>query len=353
MNVSLTACAAWRGVLCSAVMLMASADAWPEGDDWRLQDPLHAMPPESTAHADLHGETADVSCQSEIGVSTLISLDQAVGFALCHNTQLSSARAAVGVQASAFGEARAAFLPTLRASFGEVRNRTVYPDGGGADRSERGHTAQLNLAFRLFDFGTRTANRDAAEALLSAAQAQQNAVLQTVLMSVVGSYFDAVTSHAVLRARVDAADLARRTMNVVLRRESSGAAAAGDRLQAAVAVAKAVLATNRAQAEARKALAALAYAIGADVWQNFSVPEALEPPAAAKIGELADWLADLQSQHPAIVAAPVMRPRNQRYLPLLRRGDPRSIFLPTTTETVIRTRTYLPSVPTQPRWASP
>ena len=184
-----------RDKLNLAAMVVAfaggiSGSAWGIEFPYMLQDPLLTRPKILDRGVSLPGDGASLACTSmspeDLSLKDPLALATAVDMALCHNPQVKAAWAAIKVQAGALGEARAAYVPTLNATVSKLQNDTRYTDGTFPDTSNSGKTKYANLTWRLFDFGTRSANLESANQLLIAALASHDAALQKVLTSVVG-----------------------------------------------------------------------------------------------------------------------------------------------------------------------
>ena len=285
-----------------------SSNVWAIEFPYTLEDPLLTRPEILDRGAMLPSDEASPACASmshlgDLSFKAPLALATAVDMALCHNPQVKSAWAAIKLQVAALGEARAAYLPTLNATVSKLQNDTRYTDGTFPDTSNRGKTKYANLTWRLFDFGTRSANLESANQLLLGALASHDATLQKVLTSVVGAYFDAMTAQATLKARTLAVELATETWQTTQRREARGAAAVSDTLQAAAALAKAQLAKSRAQGDAQKNRSVLMYAMGLPLNTILNLPDEHEEVQEVMVEELAQWLNDAQHRHPAIAAA--------------------------------------------------
>ena len=270
----------------------------------RWDDPLLTRPPVLDVGVVLPGDSQAAPCTA-LDVATTLNLVQAVDTALCHNPQLHSTWAAIKQQAAALGEARAAYLPTVGMGLSHTKDRTWFPHSDVPDSALLGNSVYANLSWRLFDFGTRQANHQAANALLTAALANHDAALQKTLAGVVQAYFDAQTAQAAWIARQTNEALARQTLEAAQRRESKGAGAQSDTLQASTALAKASLERSRAQGAYAKAQAVLVYVLGVAANTRLDLAEELaEPrPHGDLRQDLDSWLAQAQAQHPAIVAA--------------------------------------------------
>ncbi|TXD63274.1 TolC family protein [Ralstonia sp. TCR112] len=290
------------GVACGFMSLYgnpASAWSWPA----RLDDPLYARPPVLDRGAVLPGDGQPIVCPSGTAMEHPLTLSEAVDLALCNNPQIKAAWAAIKIQAGAVGEARAAYLPTVTSTLSQLHTRNEFPGRPEANNSTDGHTLYAGLNWRIFDFGTRAANREAANALLVAAMTSHDAALQKTLAAVVGAYFDVLTSHAAVSARAEATKLAQDTLDATERREKKGAAGQSDTLQARTALAKAQLAEQRARADDNKAVAVLVYAVGLKPGAPIQLAETRDVSSTDGVGDLQGWLDDAMTRHPAIAAA--------------------------------------------------
>jgi outer membrane protein len=290
----------------AAMVVAMSGNAWAIEFAYMLPDPLLTRPNVLDLGAPLPGDGASLACASlspeSLNFKDPLPLTTAVDMALCHNPQVKASWAAIKVQAGALGEARAAYMPTLNASVSKLHNDTRYTDST-LETSNKGKTKYANLTWRLFDFGTRSANLESANQLLTAALASHDAALQKVLSSVVGAYFEAMTAQATLKARTQAVDLAASTWQTTQRREARGVAAVSDTLQASAALAKAQLALSRAQGDTQKTHSVLMYAMGLPTSTPLRLPEEQALGQELRVQDLAQWLNDAQTKHPAIAAA--------------------------------------------------
>ena len=274
-----------------------------------FHDPLFTAPDLLTDGLRLPGDTDALDCPAPVGAKDTfdfkepLALSVAVDMALCRNPQVRYAWAAIKVQAGALGEAKAAYLPTLNASVSKLHNTTNNLSGMSPQTSSSGKTKNYGLTWRLFDFGARAANLEAAHATLAAALASHDAALQKVLVSVIQGYFDALSAQATLASRTQAARLAQSTFEATQRREKLGVAAVSDSLQAQTALAKARLALNRAQGDLNKTQSVLLYAMGLPPGTEVLLPDELATSQAQRVDELAHWLEEAQAKHPAIAAA--------------------------------------------------
>ena len=257
----------------------------------------------AAAQAQSPGRLDAAPCPSAYEAGVPLTLPAAVDLALCHNAQVHGAWAGIRLQAAGVGEARAAFLPTLNAGVSRVHDRTAYPGASTPSGSLNSNTGSLNLSWRLFDFGGRAAGQRSAQALLDAALANRDAVLQKTLAATVSAYFEAQTARANVRMREEYRALANETVLATQRRAQRGLGSHSDTLQATSALAKAALGASRADGEFQKARAVLVYTLGLPAEAGVVLDDDAAEPAAGLREDLNTWLALAQARHPAIVAA--------------------------------------------------
>jgi outer membrane protein len=265
-------------------------------------DPLDTVPTVITSGASLPGGGRLPPCPVNKDFAQALALAEAVDIALCNNPQIKAAWAGIKVQAGALGEAKAAYLPTLSVSTSRLETLTEYR-GKTPGTAVNGQTVYATLAWRLFDFGGREANREAANHLLVSAIASHEAALQKVLAAVIQAYFDAHTAQAALAAKGQNEGIAQGTLDAAQRKEQGGLVSRNDTLQAATALAKAALEKNRAQGDYRKALSVLAYALAVPQQTNIVLDDDLRDKQAEAARGLENWLELAQAAHPAIKAA--------------------------------------------------
>lgn len=276
-----------------------------------LDDPLRTSPVLLNQGRSLPGDREQVPCLTTSPSNNQLSLVQAVDLALCSSAKVRSTWLGIKVQAAALGGAKAVFFPTLSANIGRQRTLTGYAAESLPDSSVSGNVAYASLSWRLFDFGNRVAEREAANFLLLAAIQSHDAMLQKTMEDTVQAYFDTLTARANLQAKEEGVQIASATLDSAKRRESSGAAARGDTLQALTAYARASLERNRALGNYRKATAVLTYAVGlpadvplvlADIDTGTAKVKSPLEPAEQEHG-LGGWLQEAKRSHPSILAA--------------------------------------------------
>ncbi len=246
----------------------------------------------------------------------LLTLPQAVQLALCHNPQIRLSWSQIAQQAAALGQARSAWLPQLNASANRQRSQLRYPQSAfPADREYRSTYASpqtIGLRWRLWDFGARRAQDDAARLQLQAALASQNEAAYQTLVEVLHKYTDVQIATSQLRAQRAIRAVAQRNLETAQRRYKQGAASTHDTLQAMSDLARSNLEISRYQGEYNKALAQLIYVLGLPAntpvfLENASpLPQNKEQQTQTDMlmrKALDDWLEAMKQHHPAIKAA--------------------------------------------------
>lgn len=285
--------------LCMLCLFIQSV--WGEGLKSWIDDPLMAQPIQLQAGVTLP-DTSQVNCVMAADFSQPLELHDAVDTALCNNPQIRATWAQIKVQTGVLGEARAAYLPTINGSVSRLRNTTTY-GSQQPSMTNTGNQYYGTLNWRLFDFGGREANREAASQMLLAAIAGHDASLQKTMNSVIQAWFEAITSQATMVAREQISTLAQQTLNVAQRREQKGVSSHDDTLQASTALAKAELNEMHARGNYLKNLALLKQTMAVDMNTPVILPQQPERVIPADIRSLNQWLKEAESHHPAIKQA--------------------------------------------------
>jgi outer membrane protein len=267
-----------------------------------FKDPLFANPQILDSGRILPGDSRPVTCPYPKEFTIPLTLTDAVDMALCNNPQLKAAWASIKVQASAVGDARSAYLPTLSGSTNFMRTRTTYPGSVIAASATEGKSLHATLGWRLFDFGGREANRQSANSLLAAAITYHDAALQKKLSEVIQAYFDALTMKALLQAKEQNENISRSTFETSQRREARGAVARSDVLQASTALAKSTLEKNRAIGAYNKTLSVLVYILGIPANTRIILSDDLKDKEFMDSNSLDEWLKLAAESHPAILS---------------------------------------------------
>lgn len=237
------------------------------------------------------------------------SLQEAIERALCTNPETRNAWAVIEQRAAAVGASKAAYLPTLSATGHWVHESTLtdvrdHPTLS-SNYSTVVHSGNLSLGWVLYDFGERKAALANAKALLGAAQANDNAVLQKVFVDTAKAYYDAQSAREQLRTDAAIVADARSSLMAARARVAGGAAPNTEVYQAQTAYEQAQITQthDRGQAMATQGTLADAVALAPDT--PLTLDMSVEPvhPQASFMGTVSTLMAQAERTHPAIQAA--------------------------------------------------
>lgn len=200
--------------------------------------------------------------------------------------------------------ARAGWWPTLSASYGAQRSRSLGSEGSEVPMQNR-YGPALSLSWLLFDFGTRSGSIDRAAAERLAAEYSLNQTLQDRVLVVETAYYDALGSAALAAAEQRALDAALANQQAAQTRHRAGLATIAEVYQVEAARAAAELALAQAQGRARIAQGTLAAAVGFAPDTPLLLADWHPQPDEASLPAtpLADLLQQARSARPELLAA--------------------------------------------------
>ncbi|MDR6450398.1 UNVERIFIED_ORG: outer membrane protein [Burkholderia sp. 1263] len=239
-----------------------------------------------------------------------LQLQDAVERALCSNPKTREAWAQVKIQAAGVGIGRAAYLPTVTASWQGVRDDTAtdvtgYPRYSSNYRNGSLRTDSVSLSWVLYDFGGRKAALANATALLAAAEASQQAALETTFATVAKDYYAAQAAQGAFVATQEIERTANDSFKAAAVRVDKGIAPVTDELQAQTSWAEAIVNRTKAQGDWQTALGTLA----ADMDLAPSLPITLPDvgdgmaPGSEFDDSVTDLIQQAERSHPSVLAA--------------------------------------------------
>ena len=239
-----------------------------------------------------------------------LPLQDAVERALCNNPKTREAWAQVKIQAAGVGVGRAAYLPTVSANWQGVRDDTVtnvtgFPQYSSDYRNSVLRTESVSLSWVLYDFGGRKAALANANALLAAAQASQQAALETAFANVAKDYYAAQAAQGAFVAAEEIGKTANDSFKAATVRVDKGIAPISDELQAQTSWAEAVVNQTRAQGDWQTALGTLAVDMDLDPSVPVTLPDVGDgvTPGSEFNNSVADLIQEAKRSHPSVVAA--------------------------------------------------
>ncbi|QJI30067.1 TolC family protein [Pseudomonas sp. ADAK18] len=237
-----------------------------------------------------------------------LPLEQVVERILCHDPQTRISWANAKAQAAQVGLSQSAYLPSLNGRIGTSRGNGRVDYDESYMRSGEGHrrrnSASLELNWVLVDFGRRGAALRNARQLLLAANATQDATLQSTFVQAAQAYYDALSAQRSLAASVQIAELAARNLEAADAKYKAGAAALSDRLQAQTAFSQANLRQIRDRGALRNALGVIALRMGLPPETPLQLAGDLTPlPDTQFVKAVDELLIQARQDHPAVLAA--------------------------------------------------
>jgi outer membrane protein len=238
-----------------------------------------------------------------------LTLREALSRALCANVEARNAWAVIEERAAGLGQSKAAYLPTLTATGQWLRENNTSNVRDHAELSSN-YSSSVNadtvsLEWMLYDFGERGAALDSAKALLRAAQATHEAVVQQAIADAAKAYFSAVAAHARVQADSEVLDNAAHSLDAAQERVGRGVAPVTEAYQAEVAREQARVSLERDRGQALAAQGVLADAMGLDPATPLilkSLDDAGTSEGAFQ-GALTSLMHQATTEHPAVLAA--------------------------------------------------
>ena len=199
-------------------------------------------------------------------LSGTVTLAHAVERALCANPATRSAWLAARLSAAEVGLAQSAYLPDVTLGGSLARNGDeVFPNNRTAWRFG------LEAQYLLYDFGGRDARREAAESLLAASLASQDATVRIVYLQTVTAYLNLLTAQAAIVAANDTEASALAALKAAAARVEAGSGIPVDRLQAKTVFTQRQIERIRAEGLAARLQGELAALMGDASQTRFSV----------------------------------------------------------------------------------
>jgi len=241
--------------------------------------------------------------------SSPLTLQEVVERALCNNPDTRNAWTIIKERAAAVGISKAAYLPTLSATGEIVHDNTITRVRDHSELSTNYstivHSDGLSLSWMLYDFGGRRAALDNAKALLSAAQANENAVLQQTFADAAKAYYAAQSAREQLRADDAIVQDAQSSLAAAKDRSGRGVAPITEVYQALTAYQQAQIAQTRDQGQALAAQGSLAdvIALSPDTPLTLDSLDDTTQPDETFQRSVSQLMTEAVRSHPAIVAA--------------------------------------------------
>jgi outer membrane protein len=294
------------GFAATALLAVLVGLAAPSSRGSTLEDPWGTQQDVRASPSRFAGSTPGSTCDPAL-VRAPLDLVAAVNFALCNNPQTHFAWANAMAQAALVGEARAPYLPTVTADGGYDRARTT---GGRAQTAASAAgwvdtgTVAGDVSYLLYDFGGRAADLRAARAMLVAANATQDSVVQSVINSAIQAYYQVHATQASLAAAQSSERTNLEGLQAAETRHQLGVATPSDVLLAKTAYSQSELVRVRADGLLSQARGNLAAVLGLDANAPLQLaPMSDNPPQFVIDQRVDDLIGEARKRRPDLVAA--------------------------------------------------
>lgn len=211
------------------------------------------------------------------GEKNPLALPDVVERALCKNPQTREAWANTRYQAAQVGIGRSAYLPSISGSGSATLN---YSASRGSSDTYNQENAGISLDYVLYDFGARDATLENAQQILAAANASQDATVQSVFLEAVQAYYQLFAAEAAVNSARESEKSSQESLSAATARYNVGVATPADKLQAQTSYSQAVLNRVRAEGDFKNAQGVLANVMGFEANTSLELvpPSTLAPP---------------------------------------------------------------------------
>lgn len=231
----------------------------------------------------------------------VLTLEQAVRMSLDADPRVVAAESGISNARATLLQANGAFLPTLNVSstYGNSSNERLDPNSG--NRVSENYTANTQVGYELFSGGRRGADRRAARAEVSAAEAGLRSERYTAVLATTQAFYAAAAAEEVLGAARQREQRAQQQLTFAQTRLEVGTATRSDVLRAELEVGNARLAVVDAEAGVRTSRLELGRRVGVSTAVR---PAPTQLPSAAPALPSPERLAVLaEERSPGVLAA--------------------------------------------------
>lgn len=297
----------WLRLCLSLVLFGCHVHAWALKltDFLEFQQHMQSGPEKSMLIT--QPDAASAICADSLPQQPLALLD-VVEQALCNNPKTAEVWATARAQAAQVGVQRANYLPkvNLVSGISKIHNEVTNSSFSFLDQDNRilNRAHSLRLTWLVADFGQRSAKMNQAEALLDAANALHDAALQEVFINAAQSYFDNLSTLAMLGAYEESEKVARESLAAASAKFKAGVGLLTDQLQAQTAYSQARLDRTKAEGDVNNAHGTLASAMGVVANTRFDVKNRRNQLEKTDFVTTADQMIQEATEfHPSIIAA--------------------------------------------------
>ena len=236
-----------------------------------------------------------------------LTLLNAIERAVCRYPETRSAWIQTQIQAAQLKITKSNFYPQINTSLGYDWGRDNYQVDDRPDLSYDTDTRRYSLAVRvnwlLYDFGTRYYQVEEAKKLLAMSLAQNNVVLQNLIMKTISAYYQIVQTELKLNNIQQLVNYAEKNYEISNARYQSGVGIKSDVLQMTANLAKAKSEQIQFTGELKIAKGQLATLMGDSAYQNFNIDNQLKIPKELNLKDIELLIKEAEQLHPRFKAA--------------------------------------------------
>lgn len=254
-------------------------------------------------------QVGSIECltQPELNPSQKLSLIHAVERSVCRFPETKAAWVKTKIQAAQLRITQSSYYPQVSASLNYDWGRDDYQVDGRPDMSYDTDTRRYGLAVQanwlIYDFGARHYQVEEAQTLLAMSLAQQDVVLQSVMIKTISAYYHIIQLELKLDNLKQIVLLAEQNYKIANARYKAGAGIKSDELQMSANLAKVQSEQIKLIGDLNIAKGQLAAIMGEPAYQSFQIDNQLKIPISLNLKSIEDLIKDAAELHPRFKAA--------------------------------------------------
>lgn len=201
-----------------------------------------------------------IACSYTIGLYQQFRLQDLLALALCNNSQVRVSIADRRVKVQALAQVSAGRLPDITAALSKVRESV---DRDGSHESSSARVSNLQLNWRVYDFGVLGGRIEASRSEVDLASASLDEAILKTALSVVESYFRMATAHQSLLSLQVSEQVLIENLNSTQKKMASGLVSRSEILSATLTLTKTRIELVAIAAQSQQELIRLNTAVGA------------------------------------------------------------------------------------------
>lgn len=205
----------------------------------------------------VYHRNAPEGCLSKSVGTQPLALEDLIQIGICNNPNLNRNYMAVKSSEAAYGEAKAAYLPSVDAAGTVSREYEKTQDIRKSGRRSP-WAGNVSLSWLLLDFGGRASSNEAMRAYLEASSASYDAALHDTVLAINMAYFDLLSAQEVLKSNETSVASYKKSYEETEKKYKVGSASLSDRLLAKTTYLQSRLAVTQTENDIRKNQANLA-----------------------------------------------------------------------------------------------